>query len=88
MPEGGCSVARHTRWGNPYKADPARRRDPEHATELVAAYRAWVLDPNRTEGPTIVEIRRELGGRDLGCWCPPNLPCHADVLLEVANHAD
>lgn len=27
----------------------------------------------------------ELRGRDLACWCPLDQPCHADVLLEVAN---
>ncbi len=26
-----------------------------------------------------------LAGRDLACWCPLDQPCHADVLLEVAN---
>lgn len=26
-----------------------------------------------------------LGGRDLACWCPLDGPCHADVLLEIAN---
>ena len=30
-------------------------------------------------------IRAELRGKDLSCWCAPNLPCHADVLLELAN---
>ena len=30
-------------------------------------------------------IRRELAGRDLACWCPLDQPCHADVLLEIAN---
>lgn len=30
-------------------------------------------------------IRAELGGHDLCCWCPPDRPCHADVLLEIAN---
>lgn len=24
-------------------------------------------------------------GRDLACWCPLTSPCHADVLLELAN---
>ncbi len=24
-------------------------------------------------------------GRDLACWCPLTQPCHADVLLEIAN---
>lgn len=27
----------------------------------------------------------ELRGRDLVCWCDPSAPCHADVLLELAN---
>ena len=28
---------------------------------------------------------RELAGRDLMCWCPEGQPCHADVLLAIAN---
>ncbi len=27
----------------------------------------------------------ELRGKDLACWCKPDQPCHADVLLEIAN---
>jgi len=27
----------------------------------------------------------ELRGHDLACWCPLGAPCHADVLLELAN---
>lgn len=27
----------------------------------------------------------ELRGKNLACWCPPGRPCHADVLLELAN---
>jgi len=34
---------------------------------------------------TLAELRRDLAGRDLMCWCPERLPCHADVLLELAN---
>jgi hypothetical protein len=40
---------------------------------------------------TIAQIRERLAGRDLACWCPledehgNRVPCHADVLLEVAN---
>ena len=26
-----------------------------------------------------------LRGHDLACWCAPDAPCHADVLLEIAN---
>lgn len=35
--------------------------------------------------PTLDEIRAKLAGRDLACWCPLSQPCHADVLLELAN---
>ena len=27
----------------------------------------------------------ELRGKDLACWCPLDQPCHADILLEIAN---
>lgn len=30
-------------------------------------------------------IRAELRGKNLACWCKPGEPCHADVLLEIAN---
>ncbi|MGD9752401.1 MAG: DUF4326 domain-containing protein [Acidimicrobiia bacterium] len=30
-------------------------------------------------------VKHELGGKDLACWCPLDQPCHADVLLEIAN---
>jgi hypothetical protein len=32
---------------------------------------------------TIDDVRRELTGHDLACWCPLDEPCHADVLLEA-----
>ena len=35
--------------------------------------------------PTIEEIRTELRGKTLACFCPLDQPCHADVLLELAN---
>lgn len=34
---------------------------------------------------TVDDVRRELAGRDLACWCKLDQPCHADVLLAVAN---
>jgi hypothetical protein len=73
-PEGAINVARPTKWGNPF---PVAAGGREWA---VASYRrwlrSWVLDE---------QIRRELGGHDLACWCPLDQPCHADVLLELAN---
>lgn len=33
--------------------------------------------------PTTYDAK--LHGHDLACWCPPEEPCHADVLLKVAR---
>ncbi len=50
---------------------------------------AWsageILEIDHTHPPTTAEIRKHLGGKDLGCWCSLDQPCHADVLLELAN---
>lgn len=55
----------------------------------VAFYRDWMADQIRIVGlhrrPALAEIRTALAGKNLACWCPLSLPCHADVLLEIAN---
>lgn len=44
--------------------------------------------------PDFAESVQSLRGRDLACWCPledehgNRFPCHADVLLEIANRGD
>jgi hypothetical protein len=35
--------------------------------------------------PTKEKIRAELRGKNLACFCPLDQPCHADVLLKIAN---
>lgn len=46
------------------------------------AYRAWIT----SLGPAYLgALPLVLGGRDLMCWCPLELDCHADVLLDLAN---
>lgn len=40
------------------------------------------------EAPPVSEIREALRGKNLACWCKPGEPCHADVLLEIANSND
>lgn len=59
--------------------------------EVVQCFRAmvngggWPLDwMGWSRYPKIEEIRDELGGKDLACWCPLDQKCHADVLLELA----
>jgi hypothetical protein len=49
--------------------------------EAAARYRQRLLsDPD-----LLADARRLLAGHDLVCWCPEDQPCHADVLLELAN---
>jgi hypothetical protein len=55
--------------------------------QAVAMYREWLdLMPSLAAA-----ARTELAGRDLMCWCPlvddngAPVPCHADLLLELAN---
>ncbi|WP_042174676.1 DUF4326 domain-containing protein [Streptomyces sp. NBRC 110035] len=54
----------------------------QHAAHVMAVglYREFA---ERTVGFT-PRARVELRGRDLMCWCPLELPCHVDVLLELA----
>ena len=71
----GVYVGRPTKWGNPYTVGGGRTRE-----QAIAYYEAYVL-----RRPKFVdEIRTELRGKDLVCFCAP-LPCHADVLLRIAN---
>ncbi len=71
-------VARPTKWGNPFAGDgPA---DRAHVTRL---FREHLSRPE--QATRRAEIRAELRGKDLACWCPLDQPCHADVLLEIAN---
>jgi hypothetical protein len=77
MPLRCKSVARPGRWGNPYRASEFANG----AQGAVDAFRVLV----ESEPDTIAEIQRELRGLDLACFCSLDAPCHADVLLEIAN---
>ena len=83
-PAGAVVVARPSKWGNPFPFAPGTAI-PDRAT-AVARFREFVAgDYDPAEYPSREQIRAELAGRDLACWCPLDGPCHADVLLELAN---
>jgi hypothetical protein len=77
LPAGAIVVSRPTKWGNPYRPDKLTR------AEAVAAYRRDLLAGKLRV--SVADARRELKGHDLACWCSLDGPCHADVLLKVAN---
>ncbi|MEU5946279.1 DUF4326 domain-containing protein [Micromonospora sp. NPDC047465] len=96
MPENTVYVGRPSHWGNPYRTDTPtvwgvrpdgtryridRVLTPAEAVELYRITETW--------GDWLpvftAAVRRELAGKNLACWCPLDQPCHADVLLEIAN---
>lgn len=78
--------------GGPYGASQQRQL-LESITPALAVdlYRLWLSYMNTRDTPrdrpTPAEIKA-LRGKDLACWCPLGQPCHADVLLELANKED
>ena len=77
MPPNTVYVGRPSKWGNPFP---------------VAKYgRDLALFNFRQRMKNLVLIGAdfsELRGKDLACWCPLGQPCHADVLLEIANSGE
>lgn len=75
-------VGRPSKWGNPFAIGPHGDR-----AVVIRKYEGWIMGKVVVPGcrpPTIQEIRRELRGKTLACWCAP-APCHADVLYRIAN---
>ena len=87
MPEGAVYVGRPTKWGNPFAFKDAPDLSPETDAIVrewaVGIHRDWLQFPE--QAGLVAAIRTELRGKDLACWCPKDQPCHADVLLEIAN---
>lgn len=76
-PPDAVYVGRPSPWGNPYRVDSGLTQE-----EAVSLYREWITRDSNAELRR--QARRTLRGKHLVCWCHP-LPCHADVLLEIAN---
>lgn len=53
----------------------------DHAAGIAAGAARVAEQPQVPPRPNVAELR----GKDLACWCPLDQPCHADVLLELAN---
>jgi len=75
--KGQVYVGRPSKWGNPFTIG----RDGTRA-QVIERYRQWIASQ-----PKLLADLHELRGKDLICWCTP-LPCHADVLAELASQSD
>lgn len=100
MPPNTVCVSRPSKWGNPWTvtdAEDAGYSGEGLRAWCVDLFREWITFDrssltrmlNGSEGDKraarLVESLPELRGKNLACWCPLDQPCHADVLLELAN---
>lgn len=100
MPENTVKVDRTTKWGNPYTVDVfGVDLAIELYSRSITGY--WSPDgiPDALIDKAYElhqEMRRKyqrhwlnpesnLRGYNLACWCSLDQPCHADVLLKLAN---
>ena len=83
MPANTVYVGRPTVWGNPFVVGSELIGGKRlTAAKSVALYRQYARDAFNHQ-----DLRACLRGKNLACWCPLGQPCHADVLLEMANSA-
>ena len=81
MPENTVKVDRSTNWGNPYAARDYGGRFPDRPVDLFRDFMA----SDETKALMMWGRLEKLRGKNLACWCALDAPCHADVLLELAN---
>lgn len=69
--------------------------------DVVAMFEQWMTGAQIVDAETGVPLRADvleligappaiepLRAKDLACWCEPGAPCHADVLIALANRSD
>lgn len=95
MPPDTVSVTRPGIFGNPFTAQQAMDAGYRNGTAMaVTGFRQWLLgdrdfvkeQPKKRD--RILREMPKLRGKNLACFCALDQPCHADVLLEIANKED
>jgi hypothetical protein len=76
MPPNTVYVGRPSKWGSPFKIGVDGSRE-----EVLRKYRTWIIQ-KLSEQP---DFLAPLHGKNLACFCKMTEPCHADILLELAN---
>lgn len=97
MPPNTVKVDRTTKWGNPCIVGKHGTREEcvrffafALAGSIVLGHKpdadgVYLADKLLAYRKMARRDRRFLRGKNLACWCPIDKPCHADVLLEIAN---
>lgn len=93
IPANTVKVDRSTVWGNPFtpamvcmtSSKDHKKGEPIGVAGAVQAFRtSWVTKLEITPAEARAQLD-QIRGRNLACWCKLGEPCHADVLLEMAN---
>jgi hypothetical protein len=103
-PSDAVYVGRPGIFGNPFAPTVIPGWATASREYAVEDFRAWLADPGRfwrntsggfetrehsiTARDCLMDALPRLRGKTLMCWCPVDQPCHADVLLELANTED
>ena len=70
-------IGRPSKWGNPFVIGKDGSRE-----EVIQKYEKWIMsDENAT---LRTQIKKELKGKVLGCWCKPKA-CHGDILARIVD---
>ena len=89
MPPNTVYVGRPSKWGNPFVANLTMGQGGKllNKQEVVAWFEKWMTSPilQSEFRIKIKDVKRELKGKNLACWCKTYELCHADILLEIAN---
>lgn len=80
-----AAVILHRAWvSGAVRIEPLRGRASIEFTEGSLGGSLWIEGVGRYDLPKSPDLSA-LRGHDLACWCDLSAPCHADVLLELAN---
>ena len=86
MPPNTVYVGRPTIWGNPFHVFDGDRAEAVAIFSHMMDYGGHSFYRRRSViFVTKTRVRHNLAGKNLACWCPLDQPCHADVLLRIAN---
>ena len=84
LPPNTVYIGRPSPFGNPHSSTSGKRtREECIALHRIDLYRSLIDDPLR-----LPQLRADLGGRDLACWCKQPkrvIGCHGDNFLHVLS---
>lgn len=99
LPPNTVSVTRGTKFGNPFIIGVHVANNHEAVEYFEAWINSWAM-PYRKGAPMVSSldgfeagllkevIKTQLRGKNLACFCRLDEPCHADILLKIANQKE